>query len=138
MDDKGWRQKMRKHMDDKGWRHKMRKPIFLRRQDRLPLMTMRHRPLVKANGALVECADVYLKVYRRRDGTGVTPRAQENINRLEELLRQLGMRLRGEPSSGVLWSKNDAYAQVFGPERTGRVRGVGLGITPSGRSATND
>ena len=27
----------------------------------------------------VERANVYLKVYRRRDGTGVTPRAQENI-----------------------------------------------------------
>ena len=56
---------------------------------------------------------------------------------MEELLSQQGMRLQGEPSSGVLWSKNDAYAQVFGPERPGRVRRAGLGITPSGRSATN-
>ena len=49
------------------------------------------------------------------------------------------MRLRGEPgsTSGVLWSKDDAYARVFGPERPGRVRGVGFGITPSGRSVTN-
>ncbi|KAK9989025.1 hypothetical protein SO802_029264 [Lithocarpus litseifolius] len=171
-------------MDDKGWRHKMRRPIFLKRQGRLPLMTMRHSPLkrylidpdiiqppdqmgwamhilgvlrrnrrmklkkdhvkvgvtkeqllavtppgvmedqwremvnywfhektvrvsdknkdnrdkqkeiatsgaqsfaqicddmAKANGVPVEHADIYLKVYRRRDGTGVTPRAQENI-----------------------------------------------------------
>ncbi|XP_065636580.1 uncharacterized protein LOC136070502 [Quercus suber] len=92
--------------------------------------------MAKANGAPVERADVYLKVYRRRDGTAVTPRAQENISRMEELLSQ-GVRLQGEPGSGVLWSKDDAYARVFGPERPGRVRGVGLGITPSGRSATN-
>ncbi|KAK9984424.1 hypothetical protein SO802_033949 [Lithocarpus litseifolius] len=91
----------------------------------------------KVNGVPVERADIYLKVYRRRDGTGVTPRAQENINRIEELLSQPDMRLRGEPGSGVLWSKDDVYARVLGPERPGRVRGVGLGITPSGRSATN-
>nr|POE98451.1 putative inactive leucine-rich repeat receptor-like protein kinase [Quercus suber] len=44
--------------------------------------------MAKANGAPVERADVYLKVYRRRDGTAVTPRAQENISRMEELLSQ--------------------------------------------------
>ncbi|KAL0009306.1 hypothetical protein SO802_010808 [Lithocarpus litseifolius] len=60
-----------------------------------------------------------------------------NLNRIEELLGQPDMRLRGEPGSGVLWSKDDVYARVLGPERPGRVRGVGLGITPSGRSATN-
>ncbi|KAK9987861.1 hypothetical protein SO802_028100 [Lithocarpus litseifolius] len=35
--------------------------------------------MVKATGVAVERADVYLKVYHRRDGIGVTPRAQENI-----------------------------------------------------------
>ncbi|KAL4616120.1 hypothetical protein ACB092_07G176100 [Castanea dentata] len=55
----------------------------------------------------------------------------------KELLSQDGMQLQGEIGSGVLWSKNDAYARVFGPERPGRVRGVGFGITPSRRSATN-
>ncbi|XP_050254224.1 uncharacterized protein LOC126700228 [Quercus robur] len=92
--------------------------------------------MAKDKGA-VERADVYLKVYRRRDGTAVTPHAQENITRMEALLREEGVRLQGEPSSGILWSTNDVYAQVFGRERSGRVRGVGLGITPSGRSATN-
>ncbi|XP_030968718.1 uncharacterized protein LOC115989193 [Quercus lobata] len=92
--------------------------------------------MTKANWAPVERADVYLKVYHRRDGTAVTPHAQENINRMEELLRQEGMQLQGEPGSGDLWSKDDAYAQVFGPKCLGRVCGVGFGITPSGRSAT--
>ena len=56
---------------------------------------------------------------------------------MEELLAQEVMQLQGEPSSGVLWSKDDAYARVFGPERPGCVREVGFGITPSGRNATN-
>ena len=56
---------------------------------------------------------------------------------MEELLAQEVMRLQGEPGSGVLWSKDDAYARVFGLEQPGRVCGVGHGITPSGRSATN-
>ncbi|KAB1205445.1 hypothetical protein CJ030_MR7G010614 [Morella rubra] len=29
------------------------------------------------------------------------------------------------------WSPSDRYAQVIGPERHGRIRGVGLGPTPS-------
>ena len=113
---------------------------------------------------------MYLKVYRRKDGVGVTPRAQENIvstirikfwcilclyclwyvicyffmwenvqRRIEGLLSQEGVRLQGElgSTSGVLWSKDDAYAQVFGPERPGHVRRVGFGIITSGRSVTN-
>ena len=56
---------------------------------------------------------------------------------MEEILRQEGMRLQGEPGSRVLWSKDDTYARVFGIECPGRVRGVGFGITPSRRSATN-
>ena len=124
----------------------------------------------KANGAPVERADLYLKVYRRKDGVGVTPRAQENIvntirikfqcilclyclwyvicyffvwenvqRRIEGLLSQEGVRLQGElgSTSGVLWSKDDAYAQVFGPERPRHVRRVGFGIIPSGRSVIN-
>ena len=47
------------------------------------------------------------------------------------------MRLQGQTGSGILWSKDDAYARVFGPERPGRVHGMGHGITPFGRSATN-
>ena len=42
---------------------------------------------------------------------------------MEELLTQEGMQLQGELGSGVLWSKDDAYAQVFGLKCPGRVRG---------------
>ena len=57
----------------------------------------------------------------------------ENVQRrIEGLLSEEGVRLRGEPgsTSGILWSKDDAYARVFGPECPGRVRRVGFGITP--------
>ncbi|KAK7826390.1 hypothetical protein CFP56_032295 [Quercus suber] len=48
----------------------------------------------------------------------------DDMSRMEELLRQEGMRLQGEPGNGVLWSRDNAYAQVFGPERPGRIREV--------------
>ena len=54
------------------------------------------------------------------------------------LLNDQSVRLQGGIGNGILWSNDDVYAQVMGhPERSGRVRGVGFGITPSGRSATN-
>ena len=54
------------------------------------------------------------------------------------LLNEQDIRLHGEIGNGILWSKDDAYARVIGlDERPGRVRGVGFGITPSGRSAKN-
>ena len=40
-------------------------------------------------------------------------------------------------SPGILWSTDDAFAQVMGKKRCGRVRGVGFGPTPIGRSGAN-
>ncbi|XP_075660578.1 uncharacterized protein LOC142630466 [Castanea sativa] len=95
--------------------------------------------MVKAKGAPVERADVYQQVYRTKDGVAVSSHVQENMDRMAALLNEQGMRLEGEVSSGILWSRDDAYARVMDrPERPGRVRGVGFGITPSGRSATNN
>ena len=54
------------------------------------------------------------------------------------LLNEQGIRLQREIGNGILWSKDDVYAQVMGrPKRPGRVHGVGFGITLSGRSAIN-
>ena len=55
---------------------------------------------------------------------------------MQELLNA-GTQLIGESShgGGVRWALDDAYAQVMGPEHHGRVRGVGFGLTPSGRKA---
>ena len=53
------------------------------------------------------------------------------------LLNDQRVRLQGEIGNGILWSNDDAYAQVMGClECPGHVCGVGFGITPSG-SATN-
>ena len=44
-----------------------------------------------------------------------------------------GSQLRGNDiDAGILWRPDDAFAQVLGAERGGRVRGVGFGPTPSG------
>ena len=48
-----------------------------------------------------------------------------------------GGSLQEERCEGILWSKDDAFAQVMGAERCGRVRGVGFGPTPLGRSGSN-
>ena len=54
------------------------------------------------------------------------------------LLNEQGVRLQGEIGNGILWFNDDVYAQVIGrPERLGRVREVGFGITPSRKSVTN-
>ena len=55
---------------------------------------------------------------------------------MTEILNKGGS-LQGEHHEGILWSKDDAFAQVMGVERCGRVLGVGFGPTPSGRSGSN-
>ena len=55
---------------------------------------------------------------------------------MTEILNKGGS-LQGERREGILWSKDDVFAQVMGVERCGRVRGVGFGPTPPGRSGSN-
>ncbi|KAK9991885.1 hypothetical protein SO802_026870 [Lithocarpus litseifolius] len=94
--------------------------------------------MAKAKGSAVERAEVYQRVYRTKDGVPISTHAEENMNRMTELLNDSSIRLQGEIGRGILWSNDDVYARVMGrPERPGRVRGVGFGITPSGRNATN-
>ena len=46
-----------------------------------------------------------------------------------------GSQLRGNDiEAGILWQPDDAFAQVLGAERSGRVKGVGFGPTPSRKS----
>ena len=42
-----------------------------------------------------------------------------------------------ERHEGILWSTDDAFAQVMGKERCGHVRGVSFGPTPTGRNGSN-
>ena len=55
---------------------------------------------------------------------------------MNEILNNGGS-LQGERDAGILWSTDDAFAQVMGKECCGRVRGVGFGPTPTGRSGAN-
>ena len=50
-----------------------------------------------------------------------------------------GGKLQEDRREGILWSKDDAFAQVMGKEHCGcvRVRGVSFGPTPIGRSGSN-
>ncbi|KAL0003109.1 hypothetical protein SO802_016890 [Lithocarpus litseifolius] len=92
----------------------------------------------KAKGSAVERAEVYQRVYHTKNGVPISTHAEENMNRMTELLNDLSIRLQGEIGKGILWSNDDAYARVMSrPERPGRVRWVGFGITPSRRNATN-
>ena len=57
--------------------------------------------------------------------------------RMKEILNEEGIQRQGESSGGILLSKDDAFAQVMGPEHSGWVCGVGFGRTPSRRSERN-
>ena len=55
---------------------------------------------------------------------------------MNEILNKRGS-LQGERHVGILWSTDDAFAQVMGKKRCSRVRGVDFGPTPTGRSGAN-
>ncbi|KAK9991203.1 hypothetical protein SO802_026188, partial [Lithocarpus litseifolius] len=59
------------------------------------------------------------------------------LARMKEILNEEGTPLKGKHGGGILWSKDDTFAQMTGSERCGRVRGVGFGPTSSGRSGSN-
>ncbi|KAK9996614.1 hypothetical protein SO802_021300 [Lithocarpus litseifolius] len=92
--------------------------------------------MAKESGQAVERATVFLKVYCKKDGSPVSNTVKEKIDKMNEILNN-GCTLQGERREGILWAKDDAFAQVMGAERSGRVRGVGFGPTPSGRSGAN-
>ncbi|XP_050280279.1 uncharacterized protein LOC126721267 [Quercus robur] len=92
--------------------------------------------MAKENGQAVERADVFIKAYSKKDGTPISNEVRDKIDKMKEILNN-GGKLVGDHRDGILWAKDDAFAQVMGEERSGRVRGVGFGPTPSGRSGSN-
>ncbi|XP_030940053.1 uncharacterized protein LOC115964977 [Quercus lobata] len=83
-------------------------------------------------GHPVERADVYVKLHLHKDGTPVNTVAKGNIEKINELLSESSNRVQSSDLTGSIpWAPDDVYAQVFGNERNGRVRGVGFGPTPS-------
>ncbi|XP_050287360.1 uncharacterized protein LOC126726206 [Quercus robur] len=92
--------------------------------------------MAKENGQAVERANVFIKAYCTKDGTPISNEVRDKIDKMKEILNN-GGKLVGDHRDGILWAKDDAFAQVMGKERSGRVRGVGFGPTPSGRSGSN-
>lgn len=94
--------------------------------------------LVTTLGHPVERAELYLKLHLRKDGAPVNPEAESNIEKINELMSEPSNRLQSTDLTGsIAWAPDDIYSQVFGNERNGRVRGVGFGPTPSGRTVKN-
>ncbi|KAB1219736.1 hypothetical protein CJ030_MR3G005745 [Morella rubra] len=91
--------------------------------------------LEKEKQVPINRADLYKAVHMRSDGSPINPDVAEKIRRMEEIglndsgSSQTSNEFRVDGSIG--WSPSDQYAQVIGPERHGRIRGVGLGPTPS-------
>ncbi|KAB1219713.1 hypothetical protein CJ030_MR3G019166 [Morella rubra] len=98
--------------------------------------------LEKEKQVPINRADLYKAVHMRSDGSPINPDVAEKIRRMEEIglndsgSSQTANEFRVDGSIG--WSPSDRYAQVIGPERHGRIRGVGLGPTPSSHPANTN
>lgn len=70
--------------------------------------------------------DLWIKSHTRKDGTPIDQAAADVISKLRELEAST------PPASGASETgPNDLLAQVLGPEKRGRVRGLGFGATPT-------
>ncbi|KAF3967546.1 hypothetical protein CMV_008466 [Castanea mollissima] len=90
----------------------------------------------KTDGQPVERAVLYQVLHTRKDGTAVNPVVKAKMDKMKELLEISSNQLQSSDTSGsIAWSPDDVFAKVMGKERKGRIRGVGFGPTPSGRSS---
>ncbi|KAB1215585.1 hypothetical protein CJ030_MR4G007968 [Morella rubra] len=86
--------------------------------------------LEKEKQVIIDRAELYKAVHSRSDGSPMNPDVAEKIKRMEEI--QMNELTISQPLSqstmggSISWSPSDRYAQVIGPERHGRIRGVGL------------
>ncbi|XP_075651369.1 uncharacterized protein LOC142621882 [Castanea sativa] len=90
----------------------------------------------KTDGQPVECAVLYQILHTRKDGTAVNPVVKAKMDKMKELLEMSSNQLQSSDTSGsIAWSPDDVFAKVMGKEHKGRIRGVGFGPSPSGRSS---
>lgn len=55
---------------------------------------------------------------------------------MKELLAKPSNQLQSfDTSRSIAWTPDDVFAQMMGKECKGRIRGVGLGLSPSGQSS---
>ncbi|KAB1209740.1 hypothetical protein CJ030_MR6G001841 [Morella rubra] len=94
-----------------------------RRRSTLQDLRARHaHELEKEKQVPIDRAELYKAVHSRSDGSPMNPDVAEKIFTNFEPIQMGG---------NISWSPSDRYAQVIGPERHCRIRGVGLGPTPS-------
>ena len=57
-------------------------------------------------------------------------------DKMKELWAEPSNQLQSSDTSGsIAWAQDDVFAKVMGKERKCRIRGVGFGPSPSGRSS---
>ncbi|KAL4396075.1 hypothetical protein AHAS_Ahas01G0055600 [Arachis hypogaea] len=103
---------------------------------RLPQSKLRPEPQT-ANGVQVtklcnEDMDPEANEHKRRDGTYIHEDAQRiGVSTLNQLLWKKISEIEQLDETKRILSENDSLAQTLGKERSGRVRGIDFGPTPS-------
>ncbi|KAK9984585.1 hypothetical protein SO802_034110 [Lithocarpus litseifolius] len=92
----------------------------------------------KMDGCPVERSVLYPILHTRKNGAIVNPVVAAKIDKMKELLADPANDLQSFDTTGsIAWAPDDVFAKVMGKERKGRIRGVGFGPSPSGRSSNS-
>ncbi|KAJ1438650.1 putative transposase, Ptta/En/Spm, plant [Sesbania bispinosa] len=74
-------------------------------------------------------AEIILTHKKRKDGRPLDEESAKTVDVMQEKLNN-GETSNEQPIGSVAW-EGDVYSQVLGAERSGYIRGLGLGPTPS-------
>ncbi|KAK9986497.1 hypothetical protein SO802_031448 [Lithocarpus litseifolius] len=92
----------------------------------------------KTDGCPVKRSVLYPILHSRKNGSIVNPVVAAKIDKMKELMADPANHLQSSNTTGsIVWAPDDVFAKVMGKERKGRIRGVGFGPSPSGRSSKN-
>ncbi|XP_061347346.1 uncharacterized protein LOC133292877 [Gastrolobium bilobum] len=87
------------------------------------LLSRRRHEMEEETGHTVSRGELYIATHKKKDGSYANDEAKTLVDQIYEELNQ--------STNSTEISTNDAVAKVFGPEHSGRVRGLGLGGLPS-------
>ncbi|GLT53465.1 hypothetical protein SLA2020_267330 [Shorea laevis] len=74
---------------------------------------------------------MFLVTHTKKDGNPMSEEAGEAMIKIKAIIDDQSSVERVYSQGSIYWSPNDACGQVLGREHSGRVCGVGLGLTPS-------
>ncbi|KAL0007164.1 hypothetical protein SO802_008666 [Lithocarpus litseifolius] len=90
----------------------------------------------KTDGCPVEHSVLYPILHTRKDGSIINPVVATKIDKMKELLVNPSNQLQSSDTTGsIARAPDDVFAKVMGKEHKGRIRGVGFGPSPGGRSS---